>query len=85
MLTSLFVESMISLKSSDLALRSGFLMAKTSREETLQIKVSPESKKEIRRCALDCDENLRTFVLKALRDRGVPIRISAILEKLDRR
>lgn len=48
-------------------------MTKTRPQATLQIKVSPELKKRIRRCALDCDENLRTFVLKALRDRGVTI------------
>jgi uncharacterized protein (DUF1778 family) len=46
-------------------------MTKSTRQETLQIKVSPSLKKQIRRCALDSDENLRTFVLKALQERGV--------------
>lgn len=48
-------------------------MATVPRQETLQINVSAALKKEIRRCALESDENLRTFVLKALRSRGVTI------------
>jgi hypothetical protein len=48
-------------------------MAKSARQETLQIKVSPELKKAVRRGALECDETVRTFILKALRGRGVPI------------
>ncbi len=48
-------------------------MAKASDEETVQLKVSAELKKEIRRNALECDETIRTFVLKALRGRGVTV------------
>lgn len=48
-------------------------MAKASDEETVQLKVSAELKKEIRRSALECDETIRTFVLKALKGRGVSV------------
>lgn len=48
-------------------------MTKAKPDETVQIKVSAETKKEIRRVALERDETLRTFVLRALRDRGVTV------------
>jgi hypothetical protein len=48
-------------------------MMKPSHEETVQIKVSPRLKKEIRRNALECDETVRTFILKALKARGVAV------------
>jgi uncharacterized protein (DUF1778 family) len=48
-------------------------MSKTNPDETVQIKVSAKTKKEIRRVALERDETLRTFVLRALRDRGVAV------------
>jgi hypothetical protein len=48
-------------------------MAKSAQQETLQIKVSPELKKAVRRGALECDETVRTFILKALRSRGVAV------------
>ncbi len=48
-------------------------MTKSLQQETIQIKVSPRLKKEIRRGALEADETLRTFILKALRNRGVTI------------
>jgi hypothetical protein len=46
-------------------------MAKSVQQQTLQIKVSPELKKAIRRGALECDETVRTFILRALKNRGV--------------
>ena len=48
-------------------------MVKSAQQETLQIKISPELKKAIRRGALECDETVRTFILRALRSRGVPV------------
>ena len=51
----------------------GANMSKTNPDETVQIKVSAKTKKEIRRVALERDETLRTFVLRALRDRGVAV------------
>ena len=48
-------------------------MSKAKPDETLQIKVSAETEKEIRRMALERDETLRTFVLRALRVRGVAV------------
>jgi hypothetical protein len=48
-------------------------MTKSKPDATVQIKVSAETKKEIRRVALERDETLRTFVLRALKDRGVRV------------
>lgn len=48
-------------------------MPKAKPDETVQIKVSAQTKKEIRRVALERDETLRTFVLRALKDRGVTV------------
>ena len=48
-------------------------MVKSAQQETLQIKISPELKKAVRRGALECDETVRTFILRALRSRGVPV------------
>ena len=48
-------------------------MSKADPVETVQIKVSAKTKKEIRRVALERDETLRTFVLRALKDRGVAV------------
>lgn len=56
-------------------------MSKGAREETVQIKVSPELKKEIRRLALERDETVRTFVLKALRDRGVTVSDGELVDR----
>jgi hypothetical protein len=50
-------------------------------EETLQIKVSPELKKAIRRSALERDETVRTFILKALRERGVGISDDELVDR----
>ena len=48
-------------------------MAKSAQQQTLQIKVSPELKKAVRRGALECDETVRTFILRALKSRGVSV------------
>ena len=48
-------------------------MAKVPDEKTVQFKVSPELKKEIHRTALERDETVRTFILKALKQRGIAI------------
>jgi hypothetical protein len=48
-------------------------MTSLSQEKAVQIKVSAKLKKEIRRSALESDETLRTFILKALKARGVAI------------
>jgi uncharacterized protein (DUF1778 family) len=48
-------------------------MGKAPGEKTVQIKVSPELKKAIHRTALEQDETIRTFILKALRQRGVAV------------
>ena len=51
----------------------GNVMAKRASEETLQLKISPGLKKQIRRKALDRDQTLRTFVLSALQRSGVNV------------
>ena len=48
-------------------------MARMLAEKTIQIRVSPELKKAIHRTALERDETIRTFILKALQQRGIPI------------
>lgn len=48
-------------------------MAKVPDEKTVQFKVSPELKKEIHRTALERDETVRTFILKALKQRGIAV------------
>lgn len=49
------------------------MAAKASSEMTVQFKVSPELKKEIHRSALERDETVRSFILKALKDRGITV------------
>jgi uncharacterized protein (DUF1778 family) len=46
-------------------------MARMATEETLQLKISHGLKKQIQRKALERDETLRSFVLRALRESGV--------------
>jgi predicted transcriptional regulator len=50
-----------------------FRMAKTPDEKTVQIKVSPELRKAIHRMALERDETVRIFILKALQQRGIAV------------
>ena len=56
-------------------------MTKPSQEETVQIKVSALLKKEIRRSALECDETVRTFILKALKARGVAVADDELVDR----
>ncbi len=51
----------------------GGYMVRVPAEKTVQIKVSPELKKAIHRSALERDETVRTFILKALQQRGIPV------------
>ena len=60
---------------------AGTIMTKTPQEETVQIKVSPELKKEISRSALECDETVRTFILRALKDRGVSVSDDELVDR----
>ena len=48
-------------------------MSGVPHEKTVQIKVSPELKKAIHRTALERDETVRSFILKALRQNGVAV------------
>lgn len=48
-------------------------MSRTPHEKTVQIKVSAELRKAIQRTALERDETVRTFILKALQQRGIPV------------
>jgi len=56
-------------------------MAKTPDERTVQFKVSPEVKKEIHRTALERDETVRTFILKALKQRGIVISDADLVDR----
>jgi succinate dehydrogenase flavin-adding protein (antitoxin of CptAB toxin-antitoxin module) len=57
------------------------MMTKPSPQETVQIKVSARLKKEIRRGALECDETVRTFILKALKTRGVVVADDELVDR----
>lgn len=48
-------------------------MPKSPDEKTVQIKVSPELKKQIYLSALEKDETVRAFILKALKGRGIAV------------
>ena len=48
-------------------------MARMPDEKTVRIKVSPELKKVINRTALERDGTIRTFILKALQQRGIAV------------
>lgn len=48
-------------------------MVKVPSEKAVQFKVSPELKKAIHRTALEQDETVRTFILKALQQRGIAV------------
>lgn len=56
-------------------------MAKAPDEKTVQIKVSPELKKAIHRTALEQDETVRTFILKALQQRGIVISAGDLVDR----
>lgn len=43
------------------------------KEMTVQFKVSPALKKEICRSALERDETVRAFILKALKSQGIAV------------
>lgn len=56
-------------------------MTSPSQEKAVQIKVSAKLKKEIRRSALESDETVRTFILKALKARGVAVADDELLDR----
>ena len=49
------------------------MVARASNEVSVQFKVSTVLKKEIYRSALERDETVRAFILKALKDRGIAV------------
>lgn len=48
-------------------------MARVANEVVVQLKVSPTIKKAIKAMALERDETVRSLILTALRDKGLPI------------
>lgn len=48
-------------------------MAHKANEVVVQFKVSPKIKKAIKAMALESDETVRSLILKALKDKGLPI------------
>lgn len=57
------------------------MAAKVSSEMTVQFKVSPELKKEIYRSALERDETVRSFILRALKDRGIAVSDNDLVDR----
>lgn len=55
--------------------------AKASSEMTVQFKVSPALKKEIYRSALEQDETVRVFILKALKGRGIAVSDNDLVDR----
>lgn len=56
-------------------------MARLLDEKTVQIKVSPELKKAIHLSALERDETVRTFILKALKERGIAVSDDELVDR----
>lgn len=48
-------------------------MARATEEETIQFTVSAKVKRALKKKALERDETMRTFILKALRDAGLNV------------
>lgn len=57
------------------------MAANATNEMTVQFKVSPALKKEIRRNALEQDETVRAFILRALKDRGVAVSENDLVDR----
>lgn len=55
--------------------------AKASSEMTIQFKVAPALKKEIYRSALERDETVRVFILKALKGRGIAVSDTDLVDR----
>lgn len=56
-------------------------MDKKTHEETVQIRVSAQLKKEIRRNALESNETVRTLILKALKARGIAVAENDLVDR----
>jgi hypothetical protein len=54
-------------------MRKSCVRNKIAPECPIQFKVTAELKKEIHRSALEQDETVRTFILKALKGRGISV------------
>jgi len=55
--------------------------AKASAEKPIQIKVSAKLKRAIQKQAFECEETVRAFVLRALKERGVPISEADLVDR----
>lgn len=56
-------------------------MTRKADEETLQIMVSPSIKKAIRALAVERDETIRSLILRSLRDAGLPLDESELIDR----
>ncbi len=52
-----------------------------SKERAIQFKVSPALKKEICRSALERNETVRAFILRALKDQGIAISDTELVDR----
>ena len=57
------------------------MVSKASNESAIQFKVSPELKKEICRSALERNETVRAFILRALKEQGLSISDSDLIDR----
>ena len=56
-------------------------MTRKADEEPLQIMVSPSIKKAIRALAVERDETIRSLILRSLRDAGLPLDASELIDR----
>jgi hypothetical protein len=57
------------------------MTTKTINESAIQFKVSPSLKKEIFRSALERNETVRVFILRALKGQGIPVSESELVDR----
>ena len=56
-------------------------MTRKADEEPLQIMVSPSIKKAIRALAVERDETIRSLILRSMRDAGLPLDESELIDR----
>lgn len=57
------------------------MAARKLKESPIQFKVSPALKKEISRNALERDETVRAFILRALKEQGISVSESELIDR----
>lgn len=57
------------------------MVGNSSKESAIQFKVSPALKKEICRNALERNETVRAFILRALKEQGIAISDTELIDR----